>query len=117
MTDALSIEASIEELDGLGHALDQAASRLEAGHEDETLGEIAEGLDHAEARIAELVLEAESRQRLNDPRLVALKSDWLGRFERFFGLVDRARRRLDGEAELRLSRHRAADAYLKNQVS
>lgn len=68
-------------------------------------------------RIAALVLEAEASHRLSDPSLVALKSDWLGRFERYFGLVGHARRQLDGEAELRLSRHRAAGAYLKNQVS
>ncbi|KTG16101.1 MULTISPECIES: hypothetical protein [unclassified Guyparkeria] len=117
MTDVSSIEASIEELDGLALSLDQIASRIEAGDQDETLSEMAEGLDQAEAQIAELVVEAESRQQLGDPRLVALKSDWLNRFERFFGLVERARRQLNGEAELRLSRHRASDAYLKNQVS
>jgi len=118
MASALQIESSIDELDGLGRSLDEIASRLEAGgHQEEALSEMAEGLDRAEAQIAELVVEAESREQLADPRLAMLKSDWLGRFERFFGLVDRTRRQLDGEAELRLSRHRAADAYLKNQAS
>ena len=117
MTNAVSIESSIDELNGLGRSLDQIASRVEAGHEGEALSEMADGLDRAESQIADLVLEAESRQQLGDPRLIALKSDWLSRFERFFGLVDRTRRQLDGEAELRLSRHRAADAYLKNQAS
>ncbi|QGT78048.1 hypothetical protein GM160_03590 [Guyparkeria halophila] len=117
MTNAVSIDSSIDELDGLGRSLDQIASLLEAGHQEEALSEMADGLDRAESHIAELVLEAESRQQLGDPRLIALKSDWLGRFERFFSLVERTRHQLDGEAELRLSRHRAADAYLKNQAS
>lgn len=117
MTQSSSIEASIEELDGLGRTLDEIAARMEAGEHEDTFSEMAEGLDRAESRIAALVLEAEASHRLSDPSLVALKSDWLGRFERYFGLVGHARRQLDGEAELRLSRHRAAGAYLKNQVS
>lgn len=117
MTNAVTIESSIDQLDGLGRSLDQIASRIEAGYQEDVLIEMADGLDQAESQIADLVLEAESRHQLGDPRLIALKSDWLSRFERFFGLVDRTRRQLDGEAELRLSRHRAADAYLKNQAS
>lgn len=112
-----SIDAFIAELDGLGTALDELASRMEAGNQREALIEMSEGLDQAEAKIADLVVEAESRQRLGDPGLLSLKSDWLDRFDRFSCLVDRTRRRLDDEAELRLSRHRASDAYLSSQAS
>lgn len=117
MASTLQFESSIDELDGLGRSLDEIALRLEVGAQDETLSEMADGLDRAEAQIAELVVEAESREQLADPLLVGLKSDWLCRFERFYGLVEQTRHQLDAEAELRLSRHRAADAYLKNQAS
>lgn len=117
MVHEMSIESSIDDLDALGDSLDQLAERIEAGVQDGALDEMADGLEQAEGRIAAVVAEADAQNRLDDPKLVAVKSDWLGRFERFFGLVGRARSRLDGEAELRLSRHRASDAYLKNQAS
>ena len=117
MADAVSIDSSIDKLYALGDSLDQMAERIEAGGQDGSLEEMADGLEQAEGHIAALVVEADAQNRLDDPKLVAIKSDWLGRFERFFGLVERARTRLDGEAELRLSRHRASDAYLKNQAS
>lgn len=114
MVDAVSIESSLDALDALGPSLDRHASRIEAG-DDEALNEMTEELGRAEARIAELVVEAEWRQQLDAPGLVAVKSEWLKRFERLYGVVERRRRQLNGEAELRLSRHRASDAYLKNQ--
>ncbi len=112
----MSIELSIDKLDELGRSLDQVASCLERGDQDESLGHLAEGLDRAERSIAALVVEAESCQRLADQRLVDLKVEWLDRFARLFELVERMRRQLDREADLRLTRHRAADSYLKNQA-
>lgn len=117
MVDVLSIESSLEALDALGSSLDRITSRVEAGDRGEALNEMAEGLGRAEAQIAELVVEAERRQQLDAPGVLAVKSEWLKRFERLYGLVERTRRQLNGEAELRLSRHRASDAYLKNQAS
>lgn len=112
----MAIQASIDELEELGHSLDQLAERLDDGGQGEMVAKLAEGLRQAEERIASLVLEAESCQRLSDQRLVSIKGAWLARFERFFELVERTSRHLDREADLRLSRHRAADSYLKNQT-
>lgn len=115
MTTTSSFDTSLRELADLGNELDQVAVRLESGREDEALSEMAVGLEEAESRIAQLVADAESRRLLADPTLASVKAEWLARFERFFGFIDQARREIDVEADLRLSRHRAANAYLKNQ--
>ncbi len=117
MTASFPLVRSLEELGDLGCSLDRVASAVEAEPQEEALNELADGLDRAERRIAELVREAESWQLLDDPRLVSLKSEWLDRFDRLFTLIERTRHQLDGEAGARLSRHRASDAYLKNQLS
>lgn len=116
MTEGSSIQSSIDALNLLGKSLDAVAARVEAGDHGEALTEMVDGLTHAEAQIAELVVESGANEQLSEPRLVALKYEWLGRFERFFSLIEYARSRLDGEAELRLTRYRASDAYLKNQA-
>ena len=117
MTASFPLARSLDELGDLGCSLDRIASVVEAEPQEQALNELADGLDRAEGLIAELVRDADSRQLLADPRLISIKAEWLDRFDRFVALIERARHQLDGEAGARLSRHRASDAYLKNQLS
>lgn len=117
MAEREEIDATIADLQKLGGELDDLAERLSYEEFDESFERLADGLREAEERIAGLVTLADGNGFLDDPSLLAVKSAWLARFERLYSLTDKAREKLGSEVELRQSRHRAADAYLKNQLS
>ena len=112
---AADLGQAIAELDAAGEALDRLAARRLDDGESDALQQLAEGLAAAEEGIAALVQRADRAGCLDDRRLLDLKAAWTARFTRLHALVERERGRLSAESELRQSRHRAADAYLKNQ--
>lgn len=108
----------VNELKGMGEQIDQLFVQWQeedGSTPEETLEQMAHWVTQANHSIKQLVVTAEQMQVLRHPELISLKEDWTARFARLEHHMEASKQNIGDQLTNTTQRHRAADAYLKNQ--
>ena len=111
-----ALKHDLSKLEQLGHKIDQQYQLWrEDASDDARVLDLSKQVSQAHEIIVALVSRAEQEQRLAHPKLVAVKREWQQRFDELEQKMDQAQSDIASTLSASTKRHRAADAYLKNQ--